>query len=132
MSSSPRRVLQIPDARRNARSYHPSRPQLLIGRADGVIAAWDLETGKELKRGTFNARIDRLAYSPDGGLIASASRDGGVKLFRAGDLAEVWTLQASGRPVRARVPALPGHAVVISRGEITAYEPAVRHAQPAQ
>jgi WD40 repeat protein len=72
LSRNARRVLLIRDARRNARAFHPSRPHLLTGHANGLVVAWDLETGKELDRGTFDATADRLAYSPDGNRTAAS------------------------------------------------------------
>lgn len=71
-NGDPRRVLLIHDVRRNARSFHPNRPQLLTGGANGLVVAWDLETGKELERGTFDATAERLAYSPDGNSVAAS------------------------------------------------------------
>jgi WD40 repeat protein len=72
LSRNPRRVLLIRDAWRNARAFHPIRPHLLTGHASGLVVAWDLETGKELDRGTFDATADRLAYSPDGNRVAAS------------------------------------------------------------
>jgi WD40 repeat protein len=89
LSRDPRRVLLVRDAR--ARSFHPNRPRLLTGGANGLVVAWDLETGKELDRGTFDATAERLAYSPDGnGVAASYARNDafgvwGVSIHNAAD-----------------------------------------------
>jgi len=66
LKDSPRQVLIIRDARWKGRAFHPTRPQFLAGGANGVITVWDLELGKELDRGTFDASPFDLAYSPDG------------------------------------------------------------------
>ena len=49
-----------------------------------VIHAWDVATGQELLRFEgHQAQINALAFSPDGSILASCSRDGAVKLWRA-------------------------------------------------
>src|SRR4030095_147047 len=72
--NEPRRVLLIRDVRFNARSFHPHTPELLVAGADGLLAAWDVEKGKELARRTFDATPEILAYSPDGNLVAASYR----------------------------------------------------------
>ncbi|MBL9168522.1 MAG: hypothetical protein JNN07_12335 [Verrucomicrobiales bacterium] len=66
LASTPRRVVLFRDARWKARAFHPGLPRFLAGGPDGLMVAWDLETGKELARARFDATPQELAYSPDG------------------------------------------------------------------
>ncbi len=72
LKDTPRRVVLFHDARWKARAFHPNRPRFVAGGADGLMVAWDLETGKELGRGRFDATAQELAYSPDGTRTAAA------------------------------------------------------------
>jgi YD repeat-containing protein len=83
-----RRVALIQDVRANARTFHPHKSQLLVGGGAGLIALWNLETGKELARRTFEATADNLAFSPDGNWVASSYRmveNWGVSIHAAAD-----------------------------------------------
>jgi WD40 repeat protein len=68
----PRLSFIIKDNRWNARAFHPKKPQLLAGGANGLVAAWDLEQGREIGRATFDATVERMAYSPDGTKVMSS------------------------------------------------------------
>ena len=72
--TEPRQVLLIREARWNARSYHPDKPQLLTGGGGGLLAAWDLEQGKELWRTNVEATLQNLVYAPDGHRVAVSYR----------------------------------------------------------
>jgi WD40 repeat protein len=88
LRSEPRRVMLIREGRFGAKAFHPHRPQLITGGGEGVIVAWDMEQGKELARGSFDATAERLAYSPDGNsVMASYQRtDGwGTSIHNAAD-----------------------------------------------
>jgi len=83
-----RRVLLIHDVRSEARSFHPHKPQLVVGGADGLMTVWDVEKGKELARRTFDGTLRNLAYSPDGNLVAASydlKEDWGVSVHDAAD-----------------------------------------------
>lgn len=72
LEDTPRRVILFKDARYKARAFHPNRSEFVSGGADGLMVAWDLETGNELGRGRFDATAQELAYSPDGTRTAAA------------------------------------------------------------
>ncbi len=83
-----RQVLRVPNVRSLARSFHPHKPQLLTGDAQGSVVLWDLEEGKELARRTLEVTPEYLVYSPDGNRIAASFRcpEGwGVSIHNAGD-----------------------------------------------
>jgi WD40 repeat protein len=71
LKETPRLIVVIKDVRYKARTFHPVRPQLLVGGADGLMMVWDLLTGKEWARATFEATPQELAYSPDGNAVAA-------------------------------------------------------------
>lgn len=56
-----------------------------MSRKEGyLVLAWDVATGKEVRKyGGLNDKIKSLAYSPDGTLLAAASKDGRVCLWDA-------------------------------------------------
>jgi WD40 repeat protein len=54
--------------------------RLVAGGRDGVLRVWDVDTGLLVAEGPPGPGITRLAASPRGGLVASASNDGAVRL----------------------------------------------------
>jgi WD40 repeat protein len=71
LEATPRQVVVVRDARYKARAFHPGRRELLVGGANGLITLWDLQTGRELGRATFEVSPRELAYSPDGRFTAA-------------------------------------------------------------
>jgi WD40 repeat protein len=71
-AATARLALLVREMRWSACSFHPRKAQLLTGGNNGLIVAWDLETGKELARTTFPVTPVYLVYSPDGDRIAAS------------------------------------------------------------
>lgn len=66
-----RRVFLLPDCSWGALSFHPHEPWILTVQS-GVVAIWDLESGRESKRFPFSSNRVRLAkFSPDGKSFAA-------------------------------------------------------------
>ena len=66
-------------------AFTPDDKRLATGGDSGVITLWDTATGQEVLtlRGHSGA-ISRLTFSADGRFLASASKDGSVKLWKRG------------------------------------------------
>jgi WD40 repeat protein len=81
-----RRVLLIRDARFNARTWHPHKPQLLTGGADGWLSVWDVDAEKETHRQKFQTTPAILSYAPDGNRVAASydlTNSGAVSIHSA-------------------------------------------------
>jgi RNA polymerase sigma factor (sigma-70 family) len=61
---------------------------LLASAGDDAVRLWDIATGREVRR--LPQRADRVAFSPDGRLLATGGHDGPVRLWDA----------ATARPLR--------------------------------
>jgi WD40 repeat protein len=88
LKDAPRRVAVIPQARWNARAFHPIHPQLIVAGSGGLVTLWDLNTGEEIRRGRFEATPRELAFSPDGRFTAALyERTGGwgISIYDAAD-----------------------------------------------
>lgn len=75
-ADEPRLVLLVRGVHRNARSFHPLRPELMTADQAGLTVAWDLETGKVLWRRQLEIVPENLAYSPEGDRFAASHRLG--------------------------------------------------------
>jgi WD40 repeat protein len=65
-----RRVLELEDLSREAVSFHPQRPWLIVGQP-GAVSIRDLESGQELRRFVFTNHTIRLVeFSPTGENLA--------------------------------------------------------------
>jgi WD40 repeat protein len=98
LQGAPRRVLLIRDTLYKGRAFHPTKPHFISGSAgkvagvDGVMTAWDLETGRSLAQARFEASARELVFSADGRFTAASYQrtDGwGVSVHRATDGAMV-------------------------------------------
>ncbi|MCC7373210.1 MAG: hypothetical protein IT581_01040 [Verrucomicrobiales bacterium] len=67
LAAEPRLVLQIPDARRNVRDFHPWLPQLLTADAEHRIVRWDLVRGVAIEHHPLGQpNPEAVIHSPDG------------------------------------------------------------------
>jgi WD40 repeat protein len=67
---------------------------------DGVLALWDAESGKPIRR--INAHedgVDCVTFSPDGALIATGGRDHAIRLWEVERGTQAAVLTAHQRPV---------------------------------
>jgi WD repeat-containing protein 61 len=69
-------------------SIHPSKPTFLTGGRDAHIGVWNLPPKSDLILSipAHNFAIYSIEFSPDGKLMATASRDKSVKVWDAGSL----------------------------------------------
>ena len=75
---------------------HPSLPKAASAGEDGVLAIWNLATGKEERRSKPQSEpIRAVDWSPDGRLIVTGSMKALISLFTAHDLEAVASLQSS-------------------------------------
>ena len=57
-------------------SFSPDGLTLAIGRSDGIVALYDLRTGRQTAKLVSYARVEDLDFSPDGKLLATAGLNG--------------------------------------------------------
>lgn len=66
-------------------SFHPDGKSLAVGGEDGVVRVFSVETGKETFTSAARAvRIEKLAYSPNGKLIAAVDSGGALTVYAPG------------------------------------------------
>jgi WD40 repeat protein len=75
-------------------AFSPDGRILVVGKADGVIALWDLETGTTRQSWTAHQRIGRVAVNPDGTRLATVGSDRRVKLWDMASGRELLALPA--------------------------------------
>jgi WD40 repeat protein len=77
--------MRIKDANAYCAAFSSDGKRIVSGNiTDGVVRVWDAESGKELRK--YEGHTDRVysvAFFPDGQRIASASKDGTVRIWRA-------------------------------------------------
>lgn len=67
--------------------WHPSKPILMSGASDGAVVLWNVLTASEVVRLCgHEGFITDLCFAGDGGLIASTSADGTVRVFDVRDV----------------------------------------------
>jgi cytochrome c len=70
--------------------------RLVSGSDDGTLALWDRATGALiLRKPAHSGKVSALAISADGAVIASAGWDRSVRLWRAGDLSPVASIETA-------------------------------------
>ena len=67
-------ALLLHNARNDAWSFHPERPELIAAVNSRQLTRWDLEQGRELARQAVEITPTQLKYSPDGHRVAAAYR----------------------------------------------------------
>ena len=110
-------------------AFSPSGRELVCGRARGSVEIWNIDTGKLIR--TFKAhegRVEALAASPDGSLLASGSDHGQLRLWswdgqRKGELSgHDGTAIVSGiafSPDSSRIASVAAKAVLLHRRDGT-------------
>src|SRR5437763_16452662 len=100
-----------------ALSPDPAAPLLVTGGGSGAVRVWDVRNGQPLfplaehKGVTRAAHTDdvwTVAFSPDGKLFATGSRDETVKVWDAARLQVVQTLESWDGPSHEPGPPAPG------------------------
>ncbi|HEX8107494.1 MAG TPA: protein kinase [Kofleriaceae bacterium] len=77
-----RQVLAIPGPKIQAISWDPTGPRLLTGSVAGDASIWAIPGGARLHHmREIGEPVDAVVFSPDGRLVAAASRDGLEEVF---------------------------------------------------
>jgi WD40 repeat protein/class 3 adenylate cyclase len=80
-----RRTIDTPGGG-GALAFDPSGATLALGRFDGFVDVFEVESGERLVRfPAHEGPVNEVAFSPDGETIATAGEDGTVRLFGADD-----------------------------------------------
>ncbi len=99
-----------------------------LASAGNTIQLWDPATGRELRRlEGFEGKVLRLAYSPDGAILASGGQDGTVRLWDPTTGKEIRCWKASAMAVNA-LAFSPDGKVLVSGGT---WDHAIRLWDPA-
>jgi len=63
-------------------AFTPKRRRLACGTSSGMIEIWDVDIGRRISawRGHRSA-VKSLAFTPDGGILASCGDDGAVRVW---------------------------------------------------
>ena len=77
-------------------SFRPDGSQAISGGGDGVIRAWDVETGHGVWRLADVEMAWSVAYGPDSAVFATGGADSVLRMRDAATGKERWSAQASG------------------------------------
>jgi eukaryotic-like serine/threonine-protein kinase len=81
------------DVHADAVAFHPNNRQIAVGRGNGTVSIFDLQTAEELRQFKLDVRPTRLAFAPDGTKLAVASFPGKqvqVHDLETGDAPQTW------------------------------------------
>jgi WD40 repeat protein/serine/threonine protein kinase len=83
-------------------AFHPDGNTLSSGSKDGTARAWDIATGREVRRYQHEGPVMCVAFSPDGTLLAGSAADkaGTVKIWDAATGQEAFHVPPHGEGVR--------------------------------
>jgi WD40 repeat protein len=94
------RILTIPGPGIDTLSWDPSSPRLLTGSLEGEVSLWRVPGGQRIRRLREAGKpVDAVAFSPDGGLVVAASRDGAEQVWDA----RTGTLRLEGNYLHQRI-----------------------------
>lgn len=81
--------------------FHPGGKMLAATAPGGVVTVYRVIGGKPVQRVNHGGLVTEIAFSPNGGLLATAgpSPDGGVKVWQVGRQRPVFELAGAGAPV---------------------------------
>jgi WD40 repeat protein len=109
------RVIAAHEGDVSAAVFSPDGRRLATCGADGTVASWDVATGLQLARVRLPVPALGVAWSPDGGLLASGAEDGIVRLHAASDLGTLAALAGHSGAVTS-VAVSPDGALLASSG----------------
>jgi hypothetical protein len=81
-------------------AYSPDGKTIAVG-SKLWLRLWDAASGKLIRSFPGAADVGAIAFSPDGGLLASAEEDGGIAVWNANTGTRLRGFQLSPRPLRA-------------------------------
>lgn len=92
----------------DALQLDPARGLLYAACKDKVVRAFDLVSGTQVREFIHRGQVGSVGLAGGGTWLVTSSQDGGVRVFRAADGAEVARLLGHGQPVAAAVMATDG------------------------
>jgi WD40 repeat protein len=99
----------------------PDQRVAAVGAQDGAVTLFRLPSGERFpRRGVHRGSVEALAFAPDGGLLATGSRDRTIRLWSVaeGSVHELLTLRSPTGPVRSVAFSTDGDRLfTLGRGE---------------